>query len=176
MPAAETMNEPLNTLAIVEDTMEWTELKFRWFRPRQEVTRRMPIYEFYVDGASLLSLIDPEEADDPDRRLPMLGERPKESLDQLQQLLGGPVPADRNGRVWLLYCQCGDPGCGGLGTRVVFTDTTVVWTDFRWESIFFDIPAEQVEFDRTFVFDRTGYEKLMHDLIRRLSGGPTRLA
>ena len=94
---------------------------------------------------------------------------PKESLDQLQQLLGGPLSADRNGRAWLLYCQCGDPGCVGLCTRIIFTDTAVVWTDFAWDNIFGN-PIEPVEVDRTFVFDRAGYERLMYDLIRRFSG------
>ncbi|WP_162943738.1 hypothetical protein [Arthrobacter celericrescens] len=163
------MNEPINTLAIVDGYMEWTESKFRWFRPRQEVTRQMPVHEFYVDGAPLLSLIDPDEADDPDRRMPLLDrDHPRESLDQLRQLLGGPLPADRNGRTWLLYCQCGDPGCVGLSTRIIFTDTTVVWTDFAWDNIFGN-PIEPVEVDRTFVFERAGYEKLMHDMIRSFS-------
>ncbi|SDI34180.1 hypothetical protein SAMN05216555_10220 [Arthrobacter cupressi] len=176
MPADETMKEPINTLAIIDDYMEWTESKFRWFRPRLEVIRQAPIHEFYVDGAPLMSLLDPEEADDPDRKIPTLGwAPPKESSEQLRQLLGGTVPADRNGRVWLLYCQCGDPGCGGVSTRIVFASKTVTWTDFRWDNIFGD-PTEPMELDRTFVFERTGYEKLMHDMTDRFCPRRTRLA
>ncbi|WP_115789636.1 hypothetical protein [Arthrobacter silvisoli] len=163
------MGNPSNVLTIVENHVEWTESTFRWFRRREEVKRKAPVHEFYIDGAPLLSLIEPAEADDPDRKMPLLGrDRPDESLDQLQQLLGGPLPADRNGRVWVLYCQCGDPGCGGFSTRITFTETTVAWADFGWDDVF-GSPTEAVEIDKTFVFERAAYERLMHDLIRRLT-------
>jgi hypothetical protein len=102
----------MNSLTFVENELEWMESRFRLFRRRQEVKVRAPIYEIYIDGLPLLALIEPSVADDPDRRVPLLwSDYPEKSLDQLRQLLGGPLPADRNGRTWLLYCQCGDPGC-----------------------------------------------------------------
>lgn len=168
------MENLINTLSVVEREVEWTESRFRWFRRRQEVKVQAPIHEIYIDGAPLLSLIDPSMADDPDRMIPVLDwDRPEESSDQLKQLLGGPMPADRNGRTWLLYCQCGDPGCGGYSTRVIFRRTTVVWTDFGWDDLF-GSPTQPVEVDRTFVFDRDGYEELLHNLISQFSGEPNR--
>jgi hypothetical protein len=160
----------INSLKFVENELEWTELKFRLFHRRQEVIVRAPIHEIYIDGLPLLALIEPSEGDDPDRKIPLpWSDCPKESLDQLSQLLGGPLPADRNGRTWLLYCQCGDPGCGGLSTRISIADKTVTWSDFGWDDIFGN-PTEPVEIDRTFVFDRAAYEKLLHSLISQCLG------
>jgi hypothetical protein len=164
------VEKPINSLTFVENELEWTESRFRLFRRRQEVKVRAPIHEIYIDGLPLLALIEPSEADDPDRRIPLpWSDHPEPSLEQLRQLLGGPLPADRNGRTWLLYCQCGDPGCGGLSTRISITDKTVTWSDFGWDDVF-GTPTEPVEIDKTFVFERAEYEKALHTLIRQFSG------
>lgn len=155
----------INSLAVVENELEWTESRFRLFRRRQEVKVRVPIHEIYIDGLPLLALIEPSEADDPHRRVPVpWSDHSEMPLEQLRQLLGGSLPADRNGRPWLLYCQCGDPGCGGLSARISITDNTVTWSDFGWDDIF-GSPREPVEIDRTFVFERAEYEKVLHTLI-----------
>ncbi|WP_461186780.1 hypothetical protein [Arthrobacter sp. Z4-13] len=165
------MEKLINSLTFVENELEWTESRFRLFRRRQVVQVRAPIQEIYIDGLPLLALIEPSEAaDNPDRKIPLpWADSPKESLDQLRQLLGGPLPADRNGRTWLLYCQCGDPGCGGVSTRISITEKTVTWSDFGWDDIFGN-PTEAVEIDRTFVFERAEYETLLHSLIGQFSG------
>lgn len=62
----------INTLLVVENEMECTESRFLWFHRA------------------------------PDRMMPLLDrDRPEQPVDQLKQLLGGPLPADRNGRAWL---------------------------------------------------------------------------
>lgn len=160
----------INSLAFVENHLEWMESKFRLFRRRQEIKVRAPIHEIYIDGVPLLALIDPSGADQPERRIPLPSDDPRTSIEQLGELLGAPLPADRrNGRAWLLHCQCGDPGCGGLGARITFTDETVTWSDFGWDSIFEDT-TEPVEMDRTFVFERGEYEKALHTLIKTILG------
>lgn len=159
----------MNSLTFVENELEWTESRFRLFRRRRELKVRAPIREIYIDGLPLLALIEPSEADDPERRVPLLwSDYPDKALDQLRQLLGGPLPADRNGRTWLLYCQCGDPGCGGLSTRISIAEKNVTWSYFGWDDIF-GSPMDPVEIDRTFVFERAEYEKLLHTLIRQFS-------
>ncbi|MBT2550853.1 hypothetical protein [Arthrobacter sp. ISL-65] len=164
------MEKPINSLTFVENELEWTESRFRLFRRRQEIKVRAPIHEIYIDGLPLLALIEPSEADDPNRRIPLpWSDQSEMFLEQLKELLGGPVPADRNGRAWLLYCQCGDPGCGGLSTRISITDKTVTWSDLGWDDIF-GTPTEPVEIDRTFVFERAEYEKALHALTRQFSG------
>jgi hypothetical protein len=162
-----------NSLAFVENHLEWTEQKFRFFRGRQEVKVQAPILEIYIDGLPLLALIDPSEADQPERLIPLPSDDPRTSTEQLRELLGAPLPADRRGRAWLLYCQCGDPSCGGLGARITFTHDTVRWSDFGWDSIFEDTP-EPVETNVTFVFDRGEYEDLLRNLLTQFSGKPER--
>ena len=113
MPAAETMNEPLNALMIVENYMEWTELKFRWFRPRQEVTRQMPIHEFYVDGAPLLSLIEPDEANDLIAGCPCL-------IGTIQK---NPWTSCSNSSA----AHCRPTGTGALGSCTASAETRAAW-------------------------------------------------
>lgn len=154
----------INSLAFVENHLEWTESKFRLFRRRQEIKVRAPIHEIYIDGVPLLALIDPSGADQSERLIPLPSDDPRTSIEQLRELLCAPLPADRRGRAWLLYCQCGDPGCGGLSARITFTDETVTWSDFGWDSIF-ENTTEPVEIARKFVFERGEYEERLHTLI-----------
>ncbi|MDQ0865280.1 hypothetical protein QF036_002861 [Arthrobacter globiformis] len=183
VPTAGTLSEPaqaselgtkfveklINSLAVVENELKWTESRFRLFRRRQEVQVRALSRNLHR-RPTVARPDRTSEADDPDRRIPLLSsDHPEASWDQLRQLLGGPLPADRNGRTWLLYCQCGDPGCGGYSTRISITDKTVTWSDFGWDDIF-GSSMEPVEIVRTFVFERAEYEKVLHKLISQFSG------
>lgn len=107
------MEHLINSLKFVENELEWTESKFRLFRRRQEVEVRAPIHEIYIDGLPLLALIEPSAADDPDRKIPLpWSDCSEESLDQLSQLLGGPLPGDRNGRTGSCTANVEIPAAG----------------------------------------------------------------
>lgn len=73
------------------------------------------------------------------------------------------------GKVMLLECTCGEPGCWPLVARITATDTTVTWTDFeqphRREATEAH-PRWSYEALGSFTFDRRQYEEALRNPIR----------
>lgn len=85
--------------------------------------------------------------------------RSEEVAPLSDSLPGRPTPiySGGDGRSILLECECGEPGCWPLDARVVVTDESVTWTDFRQPYR----PAWDYGQFGPFVFKREQYESAL---------------
>ena len=85
--------------------------------------------------------------------------RSEEVAPLSRYLLGRPIPlySGDNGRSILLVCECGEPGCWPLEARIVVTDESVTWTDFRQPHR----PTWDYSQFGPFVFNRAQYESAL---------------
>ncbi len=70
---------------------------------------------------------------------------------------GGWSPLDEDGKTALLFCGCGDAGCGRLLATVKVTADTVTWADLE------ERPKPRPLGDLAFVFRRRDYEAALRD-------------
>ena len=157
-----------------------------------------PWLEWTIDGVSLRSLYSPrpddrvvtmlrarDDDDGPMRSENLLRLRGdalapprfaprfhRTRLDRLLHLRGTPYAAEgtafADGRVGLLYCFCGDLGCGALSTRIEAPAEAVTWRDIRWQvtnTVGAEDLVQESPGDRDLTFDRTQYMALINHLL-----------
>jgi hypothetical protein len=66
--------------------------------------------------------------------------------------------------VWLLGCNCGEPGCWPLRARILVEPETVTWTDFTQPHR----PERDYSDFGPFVFEREQYENAVRRAVARL--------
>lgn len=80
-----------------------------------------------------------------------------------RHFLGEPVHSftDGDGRIYVLSCTCGVPGCWPLSARVELREREIVWSDFRQPHRGPDAPQGHWRYEGLgpFVFDRQLYER-----------------
>jgi hypothetical protein len=133
--------------------------------------------ELVIDGSPLRGLLhhaDPEDQELDSAGLGPVGENvsvlvqnwPAAGYHGAGGLLGEQVPELVDGRVLLFVCPaCGDLGCGAVSAVVEFSDRTVVWRDFGWDTGWDDGEGEIRFAGGPFVFDRDQYEAELHEFI-----------
>jgi hypothetical protein len=107
--------------------------------------------------------------------------KPLSKINYLKMLKGEVAPNLLSGRVGLYTCAFdGDPLCDIIGCRINFNDTTVVWSDFEWDSGS-DEEEDEDKHDNddgdtqkvtgltAYTFDRTQYNQIMDELIAKAS-------
>ncbi|MGN8244102.1 hypothetical protein ACTHAM_001001 [Cellulomonas soli] len=84
---------------------------------------------------------------------------PVAGTDGAEELLGRKPSALPGGRVALYVCSvCGDAGCGVVSAAVEWSEATVVWREFGWDTDW-DDGEDDIRFEGgPFVFDREQYE------------------
>lgn len=90
---------------------------------------------FYVDGTSLLELVNRAAGRDFDFVSPLgwgdTGHQ-RAAAERLQGVAEGDLPS---GRVAVFICpECGDLGCGSVGVRIEEQDGLFEWSDFAYEN------------------------------------------
>lgn len=88
-------------------------------------------------------------------------------LDQLSAPRSGEFSF---GHAELLVCgECGDLECGAITVAVDFEDTTVTWSDFRWQQPNGWADGVPVDPPITFTFDRYAYLQTMAALREQMA-------
>lgn len=88
-------------------------------------------------------------------------------LDQLASPRSGEFSL---GHTTLLVCEeCGDLECGAITAAVDFDDTTVTWSDFRWQQRGGWVGVDDADPPITFTFDRDDYLHTIASLGERLA-------
>lgn len=85
--------------------------------------------------------------------------------ESLRSALRG-VTTDEDGKVFLLICTCGEPGCWPLRARIQVNDETVSWHDFEQPHRASDSAEHHWRYDTfgPFVFKRSHYEAALASL------------
>jgi hypothetical protein len=82
-----------------------------------------------------------------------------------RHFFGEPVHdfTDGQGRIFVLSCTCGIPGCWPLSARVEVREREIVWSDFRQPHRGPDAPQGHWRYDGLgpFVFNRQIYERAL---------------
>lgn len=90
-----------------------------------------------------------------------------EYLDQLSSPRAGEFPS---GHAALLVCQeCGDLECGAITAAVDFDETTVTWSDFRWQQPSGWAGVGHADPPITFTFDRPEYVRTLRSLREQIA-------
>ena len=96
-----------------------------------------------------------------------MGPKSEEAFLPGQLLLGTANEHDDffgTGKVTLLDCQCGNPGCSPMGVRIVVDTDRVTWSEFELFRGGFGVDYSMIG---PFIFDRTEYmQQLDRDNIR----------
>ncbi len=88
-------------------------------------------------------------------------------LDQLSSPRTGDFSS---GHTALLVCkECGDLECGAITAAVDFDDTTVTWSDFRWQQPSGWGGVDYADPPITFTFDRDEYLHSIASLRKRIA-------
>ena len=66
--------------------------------------------------------------------------------------------ADEDEKTILLFCECGESGCGRLVATVTASERAVVWSGLEHRP-----RSKSAEHETTFVFSRKEYEEALRD-------------
>lgn len=91
-------------------------------------------------------------------------------LDRLSAPRSGEFPS---GHTALLVCECGDLECGAITVGVDFQDTTVRWSDFRWQQPSGWGGVENADPPISFTFDRDAYLQTIGAVRERIGRAAT---
>jgi hypothetical protein len=157
------MENAVSRLTVAPSTSSWVESN-----GDQQHERPVAFLDLHVDDRPMRDLLDvPEDWEQqPLQETTALRDdwRPKAVVDYLDRLLGV-LPGDYDdGRVSLLLCPvCGDLWCGALSMELTLSPQTVMWQKFGWQGDADDDEPQPFP-ERSFTFDRSEYERLLHGL------------
>ncbi len=120
--------------------------------------------DFIISGQSLTRLFDLQNCE----LLGVLGWRNKmeDEIKRIRQFTGVEKPALQSGRTCLFVCrECGDIGCGAITVQILFTDETVVWKDFGWETDYSEPRLDEYKTIGPFTFKKYQYLKQFEELL-----------
>ncbi|MCO1338200.1 hypothetical protein BJH93_04720 [Kocuria polaris] len=118
-------------------------------------------YQYCVDGVMLPEFLnDREDVVGPTERETLLRIASPETTSQQLSALLGETEHELRRDPWLLYCACGDPGCGGISVRVTRRDHRVLWSNFAWAVHYSDDDyfGEYLQPQRVIAFDADQYD------------------
>ena len=152
-----TLHSVASSLTLLEGTREAT-------RDRGRVRRsRRSFVEFVVDGEPLAGRLD-DAIQGMDLVPVLVLDWPAGfPAEDYQRLTGETASTPQGDRVALYICpECGDIGCGAITAAIEQRVDTVVWRDFRYQTNFDRVDADDVLPDvDPIVFDRDAYLEVL---------------